>query len=228
MTNENIFNSLYGLVEPDENDTPLDKKLKEIKKIEEKIIKKIVLKEFNCLDIGFNYGWFSYNFLKNIGKNGNVYAWEPNNFLYESYLKKWPFKNLIGYNFAVSDREGIQKYYIYGYKGERSGLNSLEKKPSLKKKIIKVQNMKTIKLDDWWEENSRIKIDIIKIDCEGHDYKVLLGADNLIKNSRPTYIWVEQKDKTLSNFMNEKNYTKNNYLNELGLDDVIWTPVDKS
>ena len=100
---------------------------------------------FNCLDLGFNYGWWSWLFLKNIGRDGKVYAWEPNNFLYENYLAKWPFKNLVGYNYAVSDTNGEQNFYVYSDKETDSALNSLEKIGDREpKKIVK---LKTKRLD---------------------------------------------------------------------------------
>ena len=83
---EVIWKSLFGLVEIKKDDSPRVIHHKKIKKIEEKLLKIIVKKGFNCLDIGFSYGWFSYNFLKNIGKEGRVFAWQPNKFLYENYL----------------------------------------------------------------------------------------------------------------------------------------------
>ena len=226
MTEHNkfsIWKTLSGCVEIKENDTFDIIKEKKIKANEYKLIEKIAKKGFICLDIGFNYGWFSYCFLKKVGKEGRVYAWEPNKFLYENFLKKWPFKNLKGYNCGVSDRTGTQKYYITGFEGEESGYNSLEKKVIQSLKVIDVQNIKTIKLDDWWEENLKIKVDIIKIDCEGHDYKILLGAKKLIENTKPKYLLIEQNNELISSFMEQRNYTRNPQLNDLGLQDTVWT-----
>ena len=189
---------------------------------EEKLLKTIVKKGFNCIDAGFNYGWFSYNFLKRVGREGTVYAWEPNKFLYENYLKKWPFKNLKGYNHALGDKKETQRFYIKGVDGMNSAYNSLIEDWQKDKKNIEFYDVEIIKLDDWWVENLQIKIDIIKIDCEGYDYKILLGAENLIKNSKPKYIIIEQNKKIISEFMETRNYKKNHCLNTLGLNDIVW------
>ena len=218
---EVIWKSLYGLVEIEAEDSPQIIYLKKIKKIEEKLLKMILKKGFTCLDIGFNYGWFSYNFLKNIGKEGRVFAWEPNKFLYENYLKKWPFKNLIKYNSAVSNKTGTQKFYIKGYNGQYSGLNTLEEEES-NNNVIEISDVDTITLDDWWVKNAKIKVDIIKIDAERHDYKILLGAEKFIAESKPKYILIEQDDELISNFMKKNNYEEDIITKKLGLTDILW------
>ena len=210
---------MYGLVEIEAEDSPQIIYLKKIKKIEEKLLKIILKKGFTCLDIGFNYGWFSYNFLKNIGKEGKVFAWEPTKFLYENYLKKWPFKNLIKYNSAVSSKTGTQKFYIKGYNGRYSGLNTLEESNN---NVIEISDVDTITLDDWWVKNAKIKVDIIKIDAERHDYKILLGAEKFIAESKPKYILIEQDDELISNFMKKNNYEEDIITKKLGLTDILW------
>ena len=103
-----------------------------------------------------------------------------------------------------------------------SAYNSLIEDWQKDKKNIEFYDVEIIKLDDWWVENLQIKIDIIKIDCEGYDYKILLGAENLIKNSKPKYIIIEQNKKIISEFMETRNYKKNHCLNTLGLNDIVW------
>jgi len=116
---EVIWNSLHGL-----KDSSIHG---EEKTLERKFVESLDIKGFTCLDVGFNYGWWSWLFLKNIGRDGKVFAWEPNRFLFENYLAKWPFKNLTGYGYALSDKSGQQDFHIYSSKEHKSGLNSIEK-----------------------------------------------------------------------------------------------------
>jgi FkbM family methyltransferase len=160
--------------------------------------------------------------LKNIGKEGKVYAWEPNQFLYENYLSKWPFKNLTGYNYALSDKTGEQDYYIYGEKGTNSGINSLEREDLRKHLPHEIKQIKTKTLDDWWEQEGKPKVDLIKIDCEGHDYKILRGGEVMIGKVRPEYIVIEQQDKDVTNFLKNFDYTDQHEHGDLGLYDSIW------
>ena len=215
---ENIWNSLHGVGNHSDHG--------EDKNREKKFVDSLNIDGFNCLDLGFNYGWWSWLFLKNIGRDGKVYAWEPNNFLYENYLAKWPFKNLVGYNYAVSDTNGEQNFYVYSDKETDSALNSLEKIGDREpKKIVK---LKTKRLDDWWSENGGPNIDFIKIDCEGHDLKILQGGKQLIEITRPSYIVIEQTDQGVKEFMKSVNYTDENNHNQLGLVDTVWIKGEAS
>ena len=215
---ENIWNSLHGVGNHSDHG--------EDKNREKKFVDSLNIDGFNCLDLGFNYGWWSWLFLKNIGRDGKVYAWEPNNFLYENYLAKWPFKNLVGYNYAVSDTNGEQNFYVYSDKETDSALNSLEKIGDREpKKIVK---LKTKRLDDWWSENGGPNIDFIKIDCEGHDLKILQGGKQLIEITRPSYIVIEQTDQGVKEFMKSVNYTDENRHNQLGLVDTVWIKGEAS
>ena len=216
---ENIWNSLHGV----ESDSVWGDKKKKARKF----IESLDIKGFNCLDLGFNYGYWSWLFLKNIGMKGKVYAWEPNNFLYENYLAKWPFKNIVGYNYALSNQNGIKDFFVYSDNETDSGMNSLEKDSHLgePKKILKVQ---TRRLDDWWSENGGPNIDFIKIDCEGHDLQVLQGGQNLIEITQPSYIVVEQNDDDVTRFLESFYYTDDNPHNDLGLEDTVWTRIQST
>ena len=66
-----------------------------------------------------------------------------------------------------------------------------------------------------------------KIDCEGHDYKILLGGKKMIQESKPKFIWIESNDESVSKYMENENYVKNNQFNGLGLSDTIWEKLTK-
>jgi FkbM family methyltransferase len=215
---EVIWNSLHGVkdIGVHEDQHPLERKF----------IESIDIKGLTCLDIGFNYGWWSWLFLKNIGRDGKVFAWEPNRFLYKNYLAKWPFKNLTGYNYALSDKSGQQDFHIYSDKEHKSGINSLEKIGDRQvKEVIKVD---TKTLDDWWSENGGPNIDFIKIDAEWHDFKILQGGQHLIEVTQPSYIVVEQNDADVKRLLESLDYTDDNPHKELGLADTVWTRIQST
>lgn len=215
---EVIWNSLHGV-----EDSSIHG---EEKTLERKFVESLDMKGFTCLDIGFNYGWWSWLFLKNIGRDGKVFAWEPNRFLFENYLAKWPFKNLTGYGYALSDKSGKQDFHIYSSKEHKSGLNSIEKIGD--RQIEDVVKVVTKTLDDWWSENGGPNIDFIKIDCEGHDLKVLKGGQQLIEITQPSYIVVEQNDDDVTRFLESLYYTDDNQHKELGLADTVWTRIQST
>ena len=79
---ETIWNTLHGSLEG--NDL-LGSPHRPERESEKNLVESLKIKGFTCLDVGFNYGWWTWLFLKNIGREGKVYAWEPNKFLYENY-----------------------------------------------------------------------------------------------------------------------------------------------
>jgi len=105
--------------------------------------------------------------------------------------------------------------------GGLSGNNSLEKDSGINEPI-EIQKVPTKTLDDWWVENNKPGINFIKIDCEGHDYKILLGGKEMIKSTKPKFIVIEQKDQNVSDFMLERNYVDNHEYSDIGVKDSIW------
>jgi FkbM family methyltransferase len=193
---------------------------------ERQFFESIDIKGFTCLDIGFNWGWWSSLFLKHAGQEGKVYAWEPTPFMFENYLNKWPFKNLKGYDYALSDVTGESDFNIYADDGKESAFNSLDldknwyqKNNAPKKKIT----VKTDTLDNWWMENNMPNVDFIKIDCEGHDLKVIKGGQKMLEQAQPTYVILGHNDEPISDFLKSLSYTDGNNFNQLELRDKVWT-----
>ena len=87
----------------------------------------------------------------------------------------------------------------------------LNKKDSFQKKI----EIKTIRLDDYFKVKDINKIDLLKIDTEGHELKVLNGAKKIFENNKIKYLLIEihssnmYKDYRASDiysFLKEKNF----------------------
>ena len=153
-------------------------------------------------DVGANNGQSVENF-KKIYPEAKFHCFEPNpdvwNILDKNYKDN---KNVVTNIIAVSDQIGTNKFHIYAnskhssfnklipnhqYTKERSKTFNLKESEYLKK----IVDVKTITLDKYCEENNVNHIDILKIDTEGHDEKVLAGAKNLIKENKISIIKVE-------------------------------------
>ena len=52
---------------------------------------------------------------------------------------------------------------------------------NIEKELIKPIKVKTLTLSKFIQENNINDIDILKIDTEGYEYKILIGAKNEIK-----------------------------------------------
>ncbi|MGH2667357.1 FkbM family methyltransferase [Flavobacterium sp.] len=134
------------------------------------------------IDIGTNKGIYLYQAEKII-KNGKIIGFEPNKKLVDFVSKL--FKTAKVYPFAVSSKAGISILNIPKKgKGLQDTRASLE---ALGGDVEKIE-IETIRLDDWVKEQGIAKIDLVKIDVEGHEFDSVKGCENILKTIRPVFI----------------------------------------
>lgn len=163
----------------------------------------------NIIDIGANFGYHTLLFSQKCCEN--VYAFEPQiqNFqLLIENLKTNGIKNVIAYNYACGDENCEIKMQVFS--GDFN-VNMGDITPNFNCINNNYSIARSIVLD----EIIFPKIDLIKIDVQGWEKKVLIGATNLLKTHKPTLI-VEfeyfQLSKTdvscteLFNYIREQNY----------------------
>ena len=154
------------------------------------------------LDVGANKGQ-SINRYKKLFSNPIIHSFEPNidevNILKSKYIND---KNLYLNNVAVGDKKGNLEFNINVRSGHSSFKNLIPNTTWIKKrsKRFKVDdknyttkkiNAEIITLDDYVNEKNFTNIDILKIDTQGFEDKVLLGAKNLLKNNRIKLVQLE-------------------------------------
>jgi len=145
------------------------------------------------IDIGANTGSSILSF-RSMGFKNVIYSFEPNFFLFNKYLIKFKKNdtNIRIFNNALSDNNSFLIFYIPYIKKRcihyfssfsknyvKFSMNNTfpEKKFELQKNKIKVN-----KLDNFYFNK---KVDLIKIDSEGHDLHVLRGGKKTIKKHKP-------------------------------------------
>ena len=174
------------------------------------------LKLKNCIDIGCNIGEFSKEILKN--NNTNVVAFEPLPVCQENLkqISKQYNSRFIYFECALSNKDGFD-YINFGDK-DSSGLASLEKKINNIDYVDKV-NKNTVKielkkLNNFIDSNNFKNIDFIKIDTEGHEFKVLEGGLDFIKKNNVKLIQIEFNWHHLftNNTINQFSETLDNYV----------------
>ena len=137
----------------------------------------------NIIDIGANFGYHTLLFSQICSEN--VYAFEPQiqNFkLLEENLEINKIKNVILYNCACGDQNCDIKMPIF--KNGDYTLNMGDITPNLNINGD-FSISKSIILDEY---NFLSKIDLIKLDVQGWEKKVLIGATTLLKTHKPTLI----------------------------------------
>jgi FkbM family methyltransferase len=132
------------------------------------------IKEKNIVvDVGAHIGYFSiYSSLN--AKGGKIFAFEPYAESFEILKRNLEInqiKNVIPQNLAVAKKTGTSSLYL---KNNFAIGNTIYKNKNTDKKI----DIKTISLKDIIETNNILEIDILKLDCEGAEYDILLNLDN--------------------------------------------------
>ncbi len=125
------------------------------------------------IDIGAHVGYFSIYSSIN-AKNGKIFAFEPYDKSFKVLIKNLEInqiKNVIPQNLGVTRESGTNTLY---FKKNFAIGNSIYKNTDSDSKI----EIKTISLQDIIKNNDIQKINILKLDCEGAEYQILLNLNH--------------------------------------------------
>lgn len=145
-----------------------------------------VEKQQNAIDIGSNIGTWS---LPLCNVFNTVYAFEPHPENRECFFKNLEsVNNYTLYPYALSDIESIMPLYVHNeacgnisldYNGIMTGPTNINERP--KNTDVNKIDVEVKRLDSFDLSN----IDFIKIDVQGHEFKVLKGAEQLLSHQSP-------------------------------------------
>ena len=175
--------------------------------------KKIKLTENSLIiDIGANVGITSIFFYDNY--KSNILSYEPNPVCYKFFKENIRIKKIKIYKQAVSNANKYSKLYLANYQSGNnllySGSSSLDKN---KNNIDKLQFLKVKTKSISNIINNFKRIDLIKINIEGEEYKILPYLLNNI--SKIGIIFCElhenKKKKTLIKFLKHKKLLNNKF-----------------
>ncbi len=151
-------------------------------------------------DIGANTGIYSLLSCA-FNRKASIYAFEPNPNFIKAILKA---KNKNKFNIKVNDFALSNKNGTVHFDGYQ-----IKKKQNLNK-------IKTIRLDNFIENNKIQSIDLIKLDVELHEVHVVKGMGKYLKKYRPDFL-IEVLD---NNIAKKLNYLfKNLGYNYVSIDD---------
>ncbi len=190
-----------------------------LKKIKLFLSKNVTLKDPIIFDVGSHKGKLV-SLMNNLYKNALVYCFEPNE-LFNKNLEK-NGKNIYVHNYAVGEKTEEKNIIIHNIDltNTLSQINEnsfyLKIKNFISGKLNKNNNYKRVKvisLDDFCKTKEIKNIDFLKIDVEGYEYKVLLGAKDIIKNVKYIMIEIQKNDmyknyskENIENFLKENNF----------------------
>jgi len=174
------------------------------------------------VDVGSFIGTHARAFSSMVGAEGLVYAFEPNpeafNFLHAN-IAAGKLKNIRGFNVGLGR---ISAFYECKFSETEGNMGSA----SLTRKIDSNHGIKVIKLD---EAGIELPVHFIKIDVEGMELDVLIGAEKIIQRSAPViftevntlegsssvFIWGRENDYRcfglITKAFNPMNFNKSEY-----------------
>tara|TARA_B100000029_G_C17329819_1_gene871281 strand:+ start:54 stop:836 length:783 start_codon:yes stop_codon:yes gene_type:complete len=189
---------------------------------------KILIKDKRPIifDVGANKGQSIIRYNK-IFKKPTIHAFEPLKDEIDILKKDYgDDESIIINNLAVGDKEQELEFKLYARRKASSFLNVRDDSKWLDEKIKQTKTnkekfterftTKVITLDNYAKSNNIEKIDILKIDTQGYEDKVLKGAEGLIKRNEIKIIeleivFSEIYEKNLQIYDVEKILIPNNY-----------------
>lgn len=190
------------------------------------------------LDIGAHIGLTAVLFGQKVGSKGRVFSFEPTpisfNVLKET-IRINKLENVISpVNSPVTDKSGKVNFYISNTAVDvANSLVAWEKGKELHGITLNATSV-----DDFVRKQKIAKVDFMKIDAEGVEYKVLNGAKETLKTHRPLVILALHPTAIITNgdslkeiytfvkdigykiFLDQKEMNENQFCNQTGLFDV--------
>jgi len=171
-------------------------------------------------DIGAHHGE-SIEYLKSLFSQAKIFSFEPDPESFDILSKK-DVGNVEFFNLAISDEVGTAKFY----RNRISHTNSLYKVnlkskdsvqfaknreltvPANEKEYNLDVDVKTITLDKFINDNTIENIDLIKIDVQGAERKVLSGGGGALQKAKAVIVEVSFYDyyKNSTSFMDLEKY----------------------
>ncbi len=140
------------------------------------------------LDIGAHVGQYTLIAAADVGSAGRVHAFEPNPGTFRrlsANISRNSFQHVRAHQVALSNTPGETTLFIpqHDNAGESSLQSCVEDSTSTK--------IRSITADEWAptaDLGTRPRVDVIKLDVQGFETRVIEGASGLIARFRPTVV----------------------------------------
>ena len=137
-------------------------------------------------DVGANHGQ-TIDFFLRLNKKAEIYAFEPNRGLFGKLVEKYSdLPNVKLFMFGVSDEDGVKTFHenVFDFTSTFEIVNENSTFLDKKRKVLGVKSgnlikdsyeVEVVKLSTFIKNMKINKIDILKIDTEGHELACLNG-----------------------------------------------------
>lgn len=139
-------------------------------------------------DVGANVGELTLLFSRFVG-DGRVHAFEASAGGYqrlETVCQATMRHNVVLNHIALTDKEGTVRLHVYD--GNYLSWSSVASRPlekhGINVKPVAVEEVATTTIDLYCEQQAITRIDLLKVDVEGAEFQVLLGAQRMLREKR--------------------------------------------
>jgi FkbM family methyltransferase len=141
-------------------------------------------------DVGANVGQSTVAALEKF-PNATIFSFEPDDRSFAALTTRVRDKRVRPFNVALSDQNGEAQFFDYG---ELATSNSLVPDAQYATRALNEATIRMVKcetLDDLCARLAIDRIDVLKIDAEGHDLAVLHGARRMLAEQRVGFVYIE-------------------------------------
>jgi FkbM family methyltransferase len=145
-------------------------------------------------DVGANVGYFTLVAATALNHRGKVVAFEPGKNAYARLTENLalnPYRNILTFPVAVTDREGEAVLHVAGDIADSSASLYPAARTQAGQEVCR-----TVALDQFLKAEGLRPPDLIKLDAEGAELAVLQGARGLLADSPPLWL-MEMEEKNL-------------------------------
>jgi len=160
----------------------------QVLRVEQDFYRQYLRDGMTVFDVGANVGELTLSFSALAGQ-GKVHAFEAASSTFRLLTNRCQESNrhnVVLNNYAVTDHEGKVTLQVYDEK--YSSWNSLARRPladyGIDVKPVGTEMIPATTIDSYCERHGVVEIDLLKIDVEGAEYQVLLGAKRMLQDRR--------------------------------------------
>ena len=148
------------------------------------LVREFVKPGMNVLDVGANFGYFTLILARLVGPTGRVFAFEPTRAYRERLL--WHLKQndvtdrVVVLDYGLSDKDETRVIHI--------GDSSATLHPAADEAAKGSETIRLRPLDRVADELALPRIDLVKVDIDGHEPFFLAGAKEFLAARRPALV----------------------------------------
>jgi FkbM family methyltransferase len=154
------------------------------------LLDKLLKPGMNVVDAGANEGFYTMFFAQRVGREGTVLSFEPSSREFSRLEKNIAInglQNVRALRMALSDCDAELELRIAD--PEHAGQNTLGDFAYAGVEALRSERVPARRLDAVIAESGVRRVDILKVDVEGAETKVFLGAASILRDSRPVILF---------------------------------------